>query len=121
MSTNDAEGHCVHCGRDNRGYESEPCCEDCPGEQASAGAFVPTPRQKRELYKDYWEADNIGYEVLADPSIAEKVLQAPITSDDVSEGRSAWVWIRLATGALVLACYPKGDTYCETEADLERP
>lgn len=27
---NDAGGFCVHCGRDNRGYEGEPCSDDCP-------------------------------------------------------------------------------------------
>lgn len=27
---NDETGHCKHCGRDNRGYEGEPCSDDCP-------------------------------------------------------------------------------------------
>ncbi len=27
---NDECGYCRHCGRDNRGYESEPCSDDCP-------------------------------------------------------------------------------------------
>lgn len=28
------DGECVHCGRDNTGYEDQPCDEECPGEQA---------------------------------------------------------------------------------------
>lgn len=27
---NDANGHCRHCGRDNRGYETDPCADECP-------------------------------------------------------------------------------------------
>lgn len=27
---NDETGHCVECGRDNNGYEGEPCSDDCP-------------------------------------------------------------------------------------------
>ena len=27
---NDANGQCLHCGRDNQGYEGHPCSDDCP-------------------------------------------------------------------------------------------
>ena len=27
---NDAEGFCIHCGRDNNAHEGEPCSDDCP-------------------------------------------------------------------------------------------
>lgn len=29
-AVNDEHGHCVSCGRDNSGYEGEPCADDCP-------------------------------------------------------------------------------------------
>jgi hypothetical protein len=28
--SNDENGRCTYCGRDNRGYENEPCSDDCP-------------------------------------------------------------------------------------------
>lgn len=30
ISDNDCNGICRHCGRDNKGYESERCSDDCP-------------------------------------------------------------------------------------------
>jgi hypothetical protein len=27
---NDEQGQCIHCGRNNRGYEGQPCADDCP-------------------------------------------------------------------------------------------
>lgn len=29
-AVNDADGFCIHCGRDNNGHEGEPCSDDCP-------------------------------------------------------------------------------------------
>lgn len=29
-ASNDETGHCVSCGRDNSGYEGEPCADECP-------------------------------------------------------------------------------------------
>jgi hypothetical protein len=29
-AVNDETGHCVCCGRDNNGYEGEPCIDECP-------------------------------------------------------------------------------------------
>lgn len=26
---NDANGNCVHCGRDNKGYEGQACSDEC--------------------------------------------------------------------------------------------
>lgn len=51
MSDNDRSGRCVHCGRDNRGFEHLPCSDDCPGEstppnaedQANAHLIATTP------------------------------------------------------------------------------
>lgn len=39
---NDEAGYCVHCGRDNRGHEDEPCYEECPGEIARAAIAKAT-------------------------------------------------------------------------------
>jgi len=30
MTDNDENGQCRQCGRDNRGYENDPCSDDCP-------------------------------------------------------------------------------------------
>ena len=55
----------------------------------------------------------------ADPAIAEKVMAASTT--DKANGRSKWVWVRLANGDLILGVFPYGDTYIETELDPNRP
>lgn len=36
------------------------------------------------------------------------VLNQPV---DTGDGRSSWVWIRLADGTCALATFPQGDTY----------
>lgn len=40
------------------------------------------------------------------------VLNSPV---HLLDGRSEWFFIRLPNGDLVLATYPRGDTYFETE------
>ena len=50
--SNDENGRCTYCGRDNRGYENEPCSDDCPQYDALDAEF-------EELYADgegdsYW-------------------------------------------------------------------
>lgn len=47
---NDASGHCIHCGRGNRGHEGEPCHEDCP---------------------QYWEARGIAHPDFPNEAIAK--------------------------------------------------
>lgn len=42
-----------------------------------------------------------------DQSAVCEVLTASVNDD----GRSDWVWVRLANGDLLLATYPRGDTY----------
>jgi len=37
-----------------------------------------------------------------------EVLRADVSSMD---GRSQWVWVRLADGTLILGVFPQGDTY----------
>lgn len=64
---------------------------------------------------DWAEAgDIVAYRQEASDDAAAKVIAADVESGD---GRSQWFWLRLATGDLVLATYPQGDTYFETEAD----
>ena len=45
------------------------------------------------------------------------VLYAPENDD----GRSEWVWLRLASGDLILGLFPKGDTYFAVEEDAQYP
>jgi hypothetical protein len=54
----------------------------------------------------------------ADPAVAQMVLDANPASLD---GRSQFVWVRLANGDLILGVYPQGDTYFDTEVDGGRP
>ena len=35
---NDENGQCRHCGRDNEGFENEPCSDDCPQYEQVKGA-----------------------------------------------------------------------------------
>lgn len=44
------------------------------------------------------------------------VLSAP---EGDSDGRSEFVWVRLATGDLILGVFPKGDTYFKVEKDAQ--
>mgnify|MGYP000982322190 FL=1 len=37
----DENGHCVHCGRDNTGYEDQPCSGECPAYWEDRG--IPHP------------------------------------------------------------------------------
>lgn len=46
------------------------------------------------------------------------VMNAPVGDDD---GRSPWVWVRLANGDLVLGVFPCGETYFAVEADAHFP
>lgn len=46
----------------------------------------------------------------------EKVLKASLFDED---GRSQFMWIRLANGDLILGVYPQGDTYFEVEEDAQ--
>lgn len=41
-ATNDANGHCVHCGRDNTGHEGEPCIDECPMYWEAVGIKHPS-------------------------------------------------------------------------------
>lgn len=60
----------------------------------------------------------LGWTAPASPEVAQTVLDA--TPGDI-DGRSEWLWLRLANGALMLATFPRGDAYFATEADEARP
>lgn len=53
-----------------------------------------------------------GYVEDAHPNYVTKVIAADPESDD---GRSQWLWITLPNGDKLIACYPQGDTYSESE------
>lgn len=51
------------------------------------------------------------------PASAESVVEVLGAGEDDPEGRSNWMWVRLANGDLILGVYPQGDTYFSTEQD----
>lgn len=60
----------------------------------------------------------LGWVKPAAPYAAQLVLDAPAGKPD---GRSEWLWLRLANGDLMLATFPRGETYFATENDEDRP
>jgi len=38
QSSNDENGQCRYCGRDNEGFENEPCSDDCPQYEQARGS-----------------------------------------------------------------------------------
>lgn len=54
----------------------------------------------------------------ADPKAVAFVLAADEHAED---GRSQWMWVRLANGDLILGVFPQGEVYFGTETDLGRP
>ncbi len=59
---------------------------------------------------DEWEAKGM-YRQEAEREAVDTVLNAQVGHID---GRSEWFFLRLPTGDLVLATYPRGDTYLAT-------
>jgi hypothetical protein len=55
--------------------------------------------------------------IKANPNTAQMVINAAVNNN----GRSPWLWVRLANGDLLLATFPCGDTYIATEKDRKRP
>lgn len=60
----------------------------------------------REICDD--DGNLLAVSIEARPEDLTDLMQA--TEGDL-DGRSAWQWVRLANGDLMLACYPHGDTY----------
>jgi hypothetical protein len=61
-----------------------------------------------------WPIETIAQSKPASAESIKRVTTAPVSR---CVGRSQWVWIRLASGDLVIATYPRGDLYFETEPD----
>lgn len=51
----------------------------------------------------------------ASPEAVQRVLAEPVGDD----GRSAFAWVRLQDGTLILGVFPRGDGYFACEADVE--
>lgn len=51
------------------------------------------------------------------PASAKSVEYVSKQTEKGMDGRSNWVWIRLANGDLILGCYPQGETYFMVEDD----
>lgn len=51
------------------------------------------------------------------PASAEAVNVILASSDTDPDGRSEWLWVRLANGDLLLATYPQGDGYFAHEVE----
>lgn len=62
-------------------------------------------------------ADGEVYIAAVKPASTESVGLVLSASQDSEDGRSGWVWVRLASGDLVLGVFPQGDTYFATELD----
>jgi hypothetical protein len=75
-------------------------------------------RDKNEPFDGEVDPDLLGTMTVADPKAAQAVIDASVNTGN---GRSHWYWVRLVNGDLMLACYPQGDTYFDTEADPNRP
>lgn len=61
------------------------------------------------------EDGKIPYLVYTAPASQECVDLVLSKSPDDDNGRSAWQWIRLPNGDLILGVYPQGETYFEVE------
>lgn len=52
---NGPDGQCLHCGRDNRGHEGEPCADDCPQYHEAKGIAAPTDEPATPTGEDLGE------------------------------------------------------------------
>lgn len=52
---------------------------------------------------------------IATTTRVERLLASPVSADD---GRSEWMWFRLANGDLIVGFYPRGDAYMDCEVDF---
>ena len=55
------------------------------------------------------------------PASREMVEMVLAADEHGHDGRSPFVWVRLANGDLLLGVFPQGETYFETENDEGRP
>lgn len=71
---NGPDGHCLHCGRDNRGHEGEPCVDECPQyweakgkahpayPTADAPVPAPTGEAKPAWFLNSYTCERCGYD-----------------------------------------------------------
>lgn len=60
------------------------------------------------------ESGRLSWHHPASQTAVDLVIDQDPNDDD---GRSEWLWIRLANGDLILGCYPQGETYFAVEID----
>jgi len=61
--------------------------------------------------------DDGSYLATIAPASKKAVAMVAAQSEKDPDGRSQFVWVRLANGDLVLGVYPQGDTYCRCEKE----
>jgi hypothetical protein len=54
------------------------------------------------------------------PASEQAAFTVLMADKDDPEGRSQWMWVRLANGDLILGLYPQGDTYCLVEEETSK-
>jgi hypothetical protein len=62
----------------------------------------------RQETREFVDGDVIAWAMDASQGAVDYVLTRQTNDPD---GRSPWVWLRLANGDLVLGTFPRGDTY----------
>ena len=55
------------------------------------------------------------------PASDKEVALVLSQTEEGSDGRSNWLWIRLDNGDLILGTYPQGNTYEAVESDAKYP
>ena len=59
--------------------------------------------------------DVIGHRMPITDQQAAAIINANVDDPWQHDGRSGWYLVRTFDGSLMLACYPHGDTYIDTE------
>lgn len=70
--------------------------------------------EKLERDED-WDQSLAGYRMPVTDVQAQAIIDARVDRPNEHDGRSGWYLVRMSDGSLMLACYPHGDTYLETE------
>lgn len=68
-----------------------------------------------DINEDGEDTDRVLAEVR--PASNESVATVLSADENSEDGRSGWMWVRLANGDLILGVYPQGSTYFATEDD----
>jgi len=61
---------------------------------------------------------HIGYYYKAHPEAVARVLSQPVVGPGEEDGRSAFQWVRLADGTLILGVFPEGVGYEDAALDF---